>query len=38
MFRMQLFVLGRTFKIGQLGPDFIILDEPVDCPPPGFEP
>jgi len=31
--RMQLSVAGRTFKIRQLGPDFIILAEPIDCPP-----
>jgi len=31
--RMQLSINGQTFSIGQLGPDFLILDEPVDHPP-----
>lgn len=31
--RMQLYVNGHVFAIGQLGPDFIILDEPADHPP-----
>ena len=31
--RMNLSVNGRTFTIGQLGPDFIILDDPADYPP-----
>jgi hypothetical protein len=31
--RMQLYVNGHTFVIGQLGPDFVILDDPVDHPP-----
>jgi hypothetical protein len=31
--RMRLCVNGRVFLIGQLGPDFIILDDPVDHPP-----
>ncbi len=30
---MQLRVNGRTFSIGQLGPDFLILDDPADHPP-----
>ena len=30
---MQLRVNGRVFSIGQLGPDFAILDDPADCPP-----
>ena len=30
---MQLRVNGRTFSIGQLGPDFLILDDPSDHPP-----
>jgi hypothetical protein len=30
---MQLCVNGRTFRIGQLGPDFLILDDPTDLPP-----
>ena len=31
--RMQLSVNGQTLKIGQLGPEFIILDDPIDLPP-----
>jgi hypothetical protein len=31
--RMQLSVNGYVFVIGHLGPDFIILDNPVDHPP-----
>jgi hypothetical protein len=31
--RMQLSVNGHVFVIGQLGPDFVILDAPVDHPP-----
>jgi hypothetical protein len=31
--RMQLRVNGRIFSIGQLGPDFIMLDDPADHPP-----
>jgi hypothetical protein len=31
--RMRLCVNGRVFLIGQLGPDFIMLDDPVDQPP-----
>jgi hypothetical protein len=30
---MQLYVNSRIFAIGQLGPDFIILDDPADHPP-----
>ena len=30
---MQLCVNGRTYRIGQLGPDFLILDDPTDLPP-----
>jgi hypothetical protein len=31
--QMHLSVNGHTFSIGQLGPDFIILDDPIDHPP-----
>jgi len=31
--RMQLYVCGRILRIGQLGPDFIVLDEAIDLPP-----
>ncbi len=31
--RMWLSVKGRVLPIGQLGPDFLILDESVDHPP-----
>ncbi len=31
--RMQLSVNGHVFVIGQLGPDFVILDNPIDHPP-----
>lgn len=31
--RMRLRVNGHSFRIGQLGPDFIILDDPSDSPP-----
>jgi hypothetical protein len=31
--RMQLYVNGHAFRIGQLGPDFLILDDPADLPP-----
>jgi len=31
--RMQLDVDGRTYRIGQLGPEFIILKNPTDHPP-----
>jgi hypothetical protein len=31
--RMRLSVNGHVFVIGQLGPDFVILDDPVDYPP-----
>ncbi len=30
---MQLCVDGRNYRIGQLGPDFLILDDPADIPP-----
>jgi hypothetical protein len=30
---MNLHVDGRTFAIGQLGPDFVILRNPADHPP-----
>jgi hypothetical protein len=31
--RMTLCVNGRSFRIGQLGPDFLILDDPAELPP-----
>jgi hypothetical protein len=31
--RMQLRVNGHVFPIAQLGPNFLILDEPADHPP-----
>jgi hypothetical protein len=31
--RIRLSVNGHNFTIGQLGPDFIILKEPIDHPP-----
>jgi hypothetical protein len=31
--QMELTVKGRIFSIGQLGPDFLILDDPADHPP-----
>ena len=31
--QMDLSVNGRTFSIGQLGPNFLILDDPADHPP-----
>jgi hypothetical protein len=31
--RMELHVNGHIFAIGQLGPDFLILDNPADHPP-----
>ena len=31
--QMDLSVNGRSFSIGQLGPDFIILRDPADHPP-----
>jgi hypothetical protein len=31
--QMHLSVNGHRFSIGQLGPDFIILDDPADHPP-----
>lgn len=30
---MQLSVDGHVFVIGQLGPNFVILDDPIDHPP-----
>jgi hypothetical protein len=30
---MQLCVNGQVFSVGQLGPDFLILDDPADHPP-----
>jgi hypothetical protein len=35
--RMQLHVCDRVFSIGQLGPDFLILDDPADHPPADAE-
>jgi len=31
--RMHLSVNGHVFLVGQLGPDFLILDDPIDHPP-----
>jgi hypothetical protein len=31
--RMELHVNGHVLSIGQLGPDFLILDKPADHPP-----
>jgi hypothetical protein len=31
--QMELRVNGRTYSIGQLGPDFLILDDPADHAP-----
>jgi hypothetical protein len=31
--RMHLAVNGSTYRIGQLGPDFLILDQPSEHPP-----
>jgi hypothetical protein len=31
--RMHLLLDGRTLSVGQLGPDFLILDTPMDHPP-----
>jgi len=31
--RMKLYVNGHVFAIGQLGPDFLILDDTADQPP-----
>ncbi len=31
--KMHLTLPGKEFSIGQLGPDFMILDAPVDHPP-----
>ena len=30
---MQLLVNGSTLSIGQMGPDFLFLDDPIDHPP-----
>jgi len=30
---MQLLVNGSSFPIAQMGPDFLLLDKPVDHPP-----
>ena len=30
---MQLAVNGHILKIGQLGPEFVILEDPIDHPP-----
>jgi hypothetical protein len=35
--QMHLSVSGHVFSIGQLGPDFIILDDPTDHPPADAE-
>ncbi len=35
--RMELCVSGHTLRIGQLGPDFLILDELANHPPGGAE-
>jgi hypothetical protein len=34
---MQLSVNGHVFAIGQLGPDFVVLREPTNCPPSAGE-
>ena len=31
--QMTLCINGQSFRIGQLGPDFLILDDPADLPP-----
>ena len=31
--RMQMRVNGHVFVIAQLGPDFVLLDDPIDTPP-----
>lgn len=31
--QMELHVNGRVFDVGQLGPDFLILRDPIDHPP-----
>jgi len=31
--RIYLYVGGQVFKVGQLAPDFLILDDPLDQPP-----
>jgi len=30
---MQLLIDGKSLAIAQMGPDFLLLDEPSDCPP-----
>ena len=30
---MQLVVNGLSIPVAQMGPDFLLLDTPVDCPP-----
>ena len=30
---MQLLVNGSTLSIGQMGPDFLFVDDPIDHPP-----
>jgi hypothetical protein len=30
---MELLVNGATLSIGQMGPDFLLLDDPIDVPP-----
>jgi len=34
---MNLYVNGHIFSIGQLGPDFLILDDPAENPPADAE-
>jgi len=34
---MELRINGHILSIGQLGPDFLILDDPIDCPPTAGE-
>ena len=33
--KMQLLVSGGSFRVAQLGPDFLLVDEPFDHPPAG---
>lgn len=35
--QMHLSVNGHTLSIGQLGPDYVILDAPIDYPPSDAE-
>jgi hypothetical protein len=30
---MHLVLDGKTLSVGQLGPDFLLLDDPIDYPP-----